>query len=159
MSPDQFRKSLLNPWKLKLFLITRLPMAALAGLKVTSFSAQKASVKLRYSYLNKNPFRSIYFAVLAMAAELSTGCLAYYHSQFKERKVSMLVTKMQAEYFKKARSKVSFTCEISELFENERFMSDKVLNEGQTYTLISEGHDETGELVARFSFEWSFRYK
>lgn len=134
-------------------------MAALAGLRITSFSHQKASVSLKYSYLNKNPFRSIYFAVLAMAAELSTGCLAYYHSQFKVRKVSMLVTKMQAEYSKKARSRVYFTCDISELMDNPSFMSDQHLNEGQTYTLISEGIDEDGDLVARFSFEWSFRYK
>ena len=60
-----------NSFKMKLFMLMKLPFGFLAGLKITKINSQKASVSIPYKYLNKNPFRSIYFAALSMAAELS----------------------------------------------------------------------------------------
>ena len=40
---------------------------------------KEATVLMKYKWLNTNPFRSVYFACLQMAAEFSTGiiCMAY----------------------------------------------------------------------------------
>lgn len=46
-------------------------------------------------------FRSTYFACLAMAAEMSTGALAMAHLYHSDPPVSMLVVKLESEYFKK----------------------------------------------------------
>ena len=72
---DQFRQLAASPHKLRLFMLAKLPMAYLAGLRVHSLSEERAEVIIRYKYLNKNPFNSIYFASLSMAAGLSTGLL------------------------------------------------------------------------------------
>jgi hypothetical protein len=45
------------------------------------------------------------FACLAMAAEMSTGVLAMAHVYKRKPAISMLVVKMEAEYFKKATGK------------------------------------------------------
>jgi hypothetical protein len=64
-----------------------------------------------------NPFRSTYFACLAMAAEMSTGSLAMAQLYKLNPPVSMLVIKVESEYFKKTTGRTSFICEDGELFQ------------------------------------------
>jgi redox-regulated HSP33 family molecular chaperone len=104
-----FRQQVLNPFKLRLFLLRKLPMAWLAGLRLTTLTAEAATVTIRYKYLTQNPFRSIYFAALAMAAELASGIQAMLHTQ-GGGPVSMLVVGLQAEFSKKAVGLITFTC-------------------------------------------------
>ena len=92
-------------WRFVFFLIWKLPMGFLAKLRVTELNIQKSSVKVPYNYWNKNPFRSMYFAVQAMAAELSTGALALLHTDGKN--MSTLVTNLTSTYYKKASTKMS----------------------------------------------------
>ena len=92
-----FRRQVLSPIKLRLFMLQKLPMAWLAGLRLTQLTPEEATVTVRFKYLTKNPFRSIYFACLAMAAELASGILAMMHVQAGSP-VSMLVTKMEADF-------------------------------------------------------------
>jgi hypothetical protein len=92
-----FRQQVLNPLKLRLFLLRKLPMAWLAGLRLTTLTPEAATVTIRYKYLTQNPFRSIYFAALAMAAELASGIQAMLHTQGGGL-VSMLVVGLQAEF-------------------------------------------------------------
>jgi len=74
---EAFFKLIRNPFLFRFFLLTRLPAAFLAGLRLELITPARAVVKLRYQFLTKNPFRSTYFACLGMAAEMSTGLLAY----------------------------------------------------------------------------------
>ena len=143
-------------WKLKLFFIRHLPMAFLAGLKVASFDEDHATVSLPYKYLTKNPFRSIYFACQAMAAELSTAIICLQSLEKFDEDVSLLVTGLEAEFTKKATGVISFICELEEsldpIFE-ECLSQDK----SQTVTLVSNGVDENSESVAKFKITWSFK--
>ena len=66
-------------WRFIFFLIWKLPMGFFAGLRVKSLDNHQSIVTVPYNYLNKNPFNSMYFAVQAMAAELSTGALTFLH--------------------------------------------------------------------------------
>lgn len=52
-------------------MLLKLPLAFVAKLRIDQMNMHQASVSLPFNYLNKNPFRSIYFAALSMAAELS----------------------------------------------------------------------------------------
>ena len=52
-----------NKFLFKLFSIFKLPLAFLTGLKIEKLKGEKCITSVRLKYLNKNPFRSTYFAV------------------------------------------------------------------------------------------------
>src|SRR3982750_1079355 len=98
----EFIRSMKHPVKFRMFLFLKLPSAFLAGVRIKDINEHACSVTVPYKWLSQNPFRSTYFACLAMAAEMSTGALAMAHLYKRKPAVSMLVVKMEAEYFKKA---------------------------------------------------------
>lgn len=133
-------------------------MAYLAGLKILEIDEEKAAVSVPFKYLNKNPFRSVYFAVLSMAAELSSGILALAAIHDFSRPVSMLVLDMKAAFLKKAKSKIIFKCEDGEKI-SKAIAKSLETGEGQTVEVNTSGTDEAGEVVAEFSFTWTFKPK
>jgi hypothetical protein len=108
--------------------------------------------------MNKNPFRSIYFAALSMAAELSTGILSMAHVENSNIPVSMLVLGVKAEFVKKAKTRITFTCSQGELLE-KTIAQSITENAGKTAEVFTEGLDTNGEVVARFWFIWTFKPK
>jgi hypothetical protein len=153
-----FQKLVLSPVKFKLFLLAKLPMAYLAGLRVPYLSEDAASVTIHYKYLNKNPFKSIYFASLSMAAELSTGVLCMMHVYKSDPAVSMLVTHMEGDFTKKALGKITFTCQDGKRIQ-EAANHTKSTGEGVVVVATSIGTDENGDKVAEFRFTWSLKAK
>lgn len=147
-----------NRFKLKLFLISKLPLAYFAGVNLESANPLEAVATIRFKWINQNPFRSIYFAALSMAAELSTGVLAMMHLYGRKPAVSMLVVANTAEFYKKATGKIIFTCkegmELKKAIENSMHSL-----EPQSITVSTIGIDEKGDAVAKFSFTWSFKAK
>ncbi len=153
-----FRALVLSPVKFRMFLLARLPMAYLAGLRVTSVSEAYATVQVPYKYLNKNPFKSIYFACLSMAAELSTGVLCMMQVYKSQPAVSMLVVRMEADFTKKAVGKIAFTCQDGQAIADAAAQT-KETGEGITVVATSIGTDESGDQVATFRFTWSLKAK
>jgi hypothetical protein len=76
MNPQfhSFRKAITQPLKFRWFMLSKLPMGFISGLKLEALDPSAATVSVRFKWVNQNPFRSIYFAVLSMAAELSPAC-------------------------------------------------------------------------------------
>ena len=64
-----------TPLKLNIFLFFKLPSAFWSGVRVKSISKEQCIVTVKHRWFNQNPFKSMYFAVQAMAAELTTGAL------------------------------------------------------------------------------------
>jgi hypothetical protein len=93
-----------------------------------------------------------------MAGEMSTGILAMLHLYGRRPPVSMLIIGMNAEYFKKATDLTLFTCEggfkLKESIERAVSSGEPVVCE-----VRSVGKNAKGELVAVFSFTWSFKVK
>jgi len=85
-----FKKQITNPIKYRSFMLSKLPMAFVSGLKIVELSPQNAIISVRFKWINQNPIKSIYFAVLSMAAELSTGILAFGQTYKRNPNVSML---------------------------------------------------------------------
>ena len=133
-------------------------MALLAGLRVRDIQQERASVSVPYKYLNKNPFRSTYFACLAMAAEMSTGLLAMMYTYKRSAPVSMLVTKVEGDFIKKAVTITTFTCSEGEKFA-EAIQSTITTSEPQSFTATSVGINAEGEEIAVFKITWSFKVK
>ncbi|WP_240734849.1 PaaI family thioesterase [Hymenobacter sp. UV11] len=152
-----FRRQVLSPAKLRLFMLRKLPMAWLAGLRLRALTPEAATVTIRYKYLTQNPFRSIYFACLAMAAELASGMQAMMQVQ-GARPVSMLVVGLTAEFSKKATGFIAFTCPDGAAIALA-VAESRATGEGRTVVCTSTGVDEAGDVVAVFKITWSFRAK
>ena len=78
----------------------------------------------------------MYFAVQAMAAELSTGALVMYQIQKSGKKISMLVANNKGNFTKKATGRITFVCKDGDLIE--RAIEQSVTTgEGQTFWMKS----------------------
>lgn len=147
-----------NKKNLNRFLFFKLPSAYWSGVRVTEIAGAKCEVSVTHKWFNQNPFNSMYFAVQAMAAELSTGALVMKDIKDSNRKISMLVAQNKATFSKKATGKIKFTCldgaKIKEAI-------DKTIEtgEGQVFWLNSQGVNSDGLEVSSFSFEWTVRIK
>lgn len=155
---DHFIKIARNKFKFGLFLFSKLPVAYISGVRVKEIDPTRAVVSLPFKFLTKNPFKSVYFASQAMAAELSTGVLALLHTHGHQPPISMLVFQMKAEFVKKAKTKIRFQCTDGHIIKNaveECIQTGK----GITVEVKSIGTDKTGDRVAEFYFTWSFKVK
>ena len=144
--------------KLNTFLMFKLPSAWLCGVRIKAIDDQHCITKVRHRWINQNPFNSLYFAVQAMAAELSTGALVMAAIQNSEKKVSMLVAQNNAKFTKKATGKISFICNDAHLVSSALEETLKT-GEGQTFWMRSRGLNEHGEEVSVFEFEWTIKMK
>ena len=93
-----------------------------------------------------------------MAAEMSTGVLAMGHIFKKDPEVSMLVTKIEGNFFKKATGTVTF---ISEDGKRIASMVTEAMASGKSTSVntYSTGKNKEGETVAEFVITWSFKVK
>jgi hypothetical protein len=146
-----------NPFKMGLWLFAKLPAAWFMGFRIKTITAEKCEVTLPYGWRSQNPFRSIYFAAQCAAAELSTGALAMLALEGRGR-ISMLVSRIETEFSKKATSLTTFTCEQgAEVFATVEKAIET--GEAQTITMVSVGKQATGEIVSVTRLTWSFRAK
>lgn len=157
LARQSFVRQVLSPAKLRLFFLRKLPMAWLAGLRLRELTPEAATVTVRYKYLTQNPFSSIYFACLAMAAELASGIQAMQHIQGQGR-VSMLVVGLGADFQKKAVGTVAFRCPDGAAIA-AAIAESRATGEGRTVECTSTGRDEAGDVVAVFRVTWSFKAK
>ncbi len=155
---NEFSRLISNPIKFRFFLFTKLPAAFFAGLRIHHFDATACVVRIRYSWFSMNPFKSIYFAVEAMAAEMCSGMLAFGQVYKRNPKVSMLVVKMEVAFMKKATGVILFTCEDGQTIQDA--INDAIVTgEGKTIVCKSIGKNATNETVAEFNITWSFKAK
>jgi hypothetical protein len=153
-----FIKLLKHPVKFRMFLLSRLPNAFFAGVQVKDIDERSCSVTVPYKWFTKNPFRSTYFACLSMAAEMSTGSLCMAHLYKITPAVSMLVVKIESEYFKKATGRTNFICEDGLLIK-ETIQQAIQTGEARTIRARSVGTNKDGGVVAEFFITWSFKSK
>ena len=154
----KFLRLVKHPIKYQIFLFHKLPAAFFSGLRITDVDQTKCMVSVPFKWFTQNPFRSTYFASLAMAAEMSTGILAMMCVYKRKPSISMLVTKMEATYFKKASDKTFFVCREGKLISD--IIEDAIqTNDSKNVTVKSVGKNKEGELIAEFLFTWSFKMK
>lgn len=156
LTDEKFLKMVRNPILFKLFLFTKLPAAFIAGCKVKEVTTESCSITVPYRWLTQNPFRSTYFAVLSMAAEMSTGMLALMMTQDSKPSVSMLVTHLEADFVKKATGITTFVCNDGKAM-NELVEQAIITGEGKSFTATATGYSQSGEVEAVFKIEWSFK--
>ena len=140
------------------FLFFKLPSAFWSGVRAKSINETQCVVSVKHRWANQNPFKSMYFAVQAMAAELSTGAIVMLHIQKSKRNISMLVANNKGNFSKKATGRITFTCNDGHLIEDAVKKTIET-GEGQTFWMKSIATNEKGEQVSEMDFEWSIRLK
>lgn len=148
----------MNKFQLHLFLFLKIPISWIAGVRLKEMNDEICITKVKFGWLNQNPFNSMFWAVQGMAAEFSTGFLCAEKIRKSGKKISMLVVHNQAEFTKKAIGRVTFSCLQGK--ELDAVLQKAIeTGEGQTLTMFSEGKDEKGDVVSKFAFTWSFKVK
>ena len=103
-----------TPFGINLYTFFNLPSAWLCGVRVKEISSKYCSTKVNLNWINKNPFKSIFWAIQGMAAELSTGALIMKASKSFKCDISMLVINNKATFTKKAKGQIIFSCDNGE---------------------------------------------
>jgi len=142
--------------KINLFLMMKIPLAYIAGVRMKTLTKKETIVTVRHRWINQNPYKSLYWAVQGMASELTTGILVMKQITENGKKISMLVTGLNGKFTKKAKGKITFSCNDGDKIKQAIEKTIKT-GEWETLTLISEGYDEDNEKVSRFEYEWSIR--
>jgi hypothetical protein len=151
-------KMIITPTRINLFMLFNLPLAYISGMRVKSITETTAVVRIKYQWLNQNPFKSMFWAAQGMAAEMSTGVLVMQEIKKSNRTVSMLVTHQESAFFKKAIGTILFTCSGG-IQIKEAIQKSIETNEGQIVRLTSDGVNAAGVIVSSFQFEWSLKVK
>ncbi|MEQ8325150.1 MAG: DUF4442 domain-containing protein [Vicingaceae bacterium] len=145
-----------NSFYLKIFLLRRLPMALLAGLKVRHLDERECRVSVPYNFLTRNPFKSMYFAVQSMAAEFSTALLLVQQIESSKENIALIIVSMNADFVSRAQGQAHFTCESDESISAAIARTVKS-GQPETVTLVSVGRSNEGEEVSTFTFTWSVK--
>ncbi|MCP4459744.1 MAG: DUF4442 domain-containing protein [Cytophagales bacterium] len=158
---DQQKKlasKLTNPMLLMFYMFFKLPMGFLAGLRVRKVNENMTVVSVPFKWRNKNPFKSIYFAVQSMAAEMSTASACMLAVQDQSPSVAFIIVDLKGSFSKKAIRRVYFTCE-----QNQKAFEAVVkcieTGEAAQATFETVGKMKDGTEVARFEFTWSFKQR
>mgnify|MGYP000026169060 FL=1 len=155
---NRFKNIITSPIQFKFFLLSKLPAAFFAGLSIQEFTTTKSVVRVKHSWFTQNPFRSMYFAVEAMAAEMASGMLVFGQVYKRQPAISMLVVKMEVDFVKKATGVILFTCDEGEKIQEQINQSIQD-GEAKTFICTSTGKNELNETVAVFNITWSVKAK
>ena len=142
-----------TPNQINKWMLFKLPAAWLTGVRVSLISETKCEVKVRFKWINQNPYRSMFWAVQGMAAELTTGMLLTKSIQESNTNISMLLIGNKSNFYKKAVGRIKFICEQGETAKELINLTKK--NITHKAWLKAKGFDETGDIVSEFDFEWS----
>lgn len=153
-----FKNIITNPIRFAFFKLVKLPAAFIAGLKVGYIDEAKTVILVRHGWINQNPFKSMYFAVQAMAAEMSTGLFPVGQTYKRSPSVSMLVVGLEAKFVKKATGLIAFTC-TDGLMVAEAIEEAIATKQAKIIQCKSIGTNTNGEVVAEFYITWSFKSK
>ncbi|WP_459624098.1 DUF4442 domain-containing protein [Burkholderia sp. 3C] len=146
----------MNRFLFNAFILAKVPIARISGVKLRHLDSNHCQMEVRYGWINRNPFKSMFWAVEGMAAEFSTGALCISKIRQSNQRISLLLVGLEANFSKKAVGIITFSCDQGQ-------QVDAVLkqagdsNEARTLRMRSVGVDQQGDQVAEFFFTWSFR--
>jgi hypothetical protein len=148
----------LTPRKINLFNLLKLPAVYFTGVRVTSINQETCIVSVKHKWINQNPFKSLFWAVQGMAAELTTGAMVLMKIKDSGKSISMLVLNNNATFTKKATGRITFVCNDGHLID-DAIEKTIATGEGQTIWMKSVGTNADGVEVSTFNFEWTLKVK
>ena len=135
-----------------------LPLAYISGIRVQSIEDNKCVVRVKHRWINQNPFKSLYWAVQGMAAEMPGGLILQNKIKKSGHSIAMLLIGSTSKFTKKATGKILF------IYDQGKDL-DELVNDAlntklpQKISINTKGIDEKGDVVSEFSFEWSIKLR
>jgi hypothetical protein len=153
---QRLRRRLLNPWAFRGYLLTRLPLAACAGLRLRHLDETSCRVSLPGGWRTRNPFGSTYFAAQCMAAEMSTGVPAVVLVEGASASVAVILREIRGVYSKRIVGDSVFS------FDDVAGLAAVVARaagdpESHSYTGHPVARTADGTMAAEFEVTWSFK--
>lgn len=151
-----FQRIMNNRVLFKAALLFKVPLDFVTGMRLIELNEKTCKVSVPYRWFNKNPFKSTFWAVLGMAAELSTGALVMMYTYKLEPSVAIIVGDCSGEFISKAKDLTTFVCNDGELIA-ETVKRAIQTGEPQEVRCKAVGYSKAGEEVARFTFTWKMK--
>jgi len=151
---SEFR-SLLGMVKFRLFSLVSMPAARFAGLRIDRLDENSCVTSIPGGWRSQNPFKTMYWAVQGMGAELATGAAPFAMSRAMTNKLRMFVVGTEATFTKRAKGRISFTCEDVNA-AREAIESSSSTGESVECEMKSIGTDSSGDIVSEWIFKWNF---
>lgn len=153
---EAYRSDMLSSVKFKLGLFASVPMAFMAGCRVQELDEKRCVTTIPYKWMNNNPFKTTYWAVLGMAAEMAPGALLLMYTYQSKPSISTYVTACEAKFVKRALTKVTFVCEEGEQFK-DAVMQAVETGKAQSLVTTVKGYDTEGQVVNEWLFTWGIK--
>lgn len=153
---QKFRQALLNGFTFNAGLAAKLPMAFLSGCRITELNEQECKVTIPYRWLNNNPFKTTYWAVLGMAAEMASGAILLMYAYKQNPSISTFVIGCESTFNKRALTKITFVCDEGDAIKAAVTKAIKT-GEAQNYVTTTKGYDENGVIVNEWKFTWGIK--
>ena len=151
---QRLASSLRNKWKLRLWMLRRLPMGLASGMYISELDEDHCTVVLQDRWWIRNPFNSVFWAVMSMAAELSTGALVFAYG--RPGNMQFILVGFEAKFLKKAKGKSFYFCRAGK--EVERAISNNMNNPAPSSIIMPVlAQDESGQVLAEFICYWQLR--
>tara|TARA_B100000795_G_scaffold221414_1_gene176085 strand:+ start:97 stop:561 length:465 start_codon:yes stop_codon:yes gene_type:complete len=135
-----------------------LPAAWICGVRVDSTNEDSCVVRVKHRWINQNPFKSLFWAVQGMAAEMAGGLLLMDKINRSGHSIAMLLVGSSSIFTKKATGKILFTYDMGKALD--KLILDAVTTKlPQTITIKTNGVNQQGDVVSEFSFQWSIKLR
>ena len=145
-----------NWFLFKITMFLKVPLNFMTGMRIRELNEESCKVSVPYKWLNKNPFKSIFWAVLGMAGEMSCGALVVMYTYRLKPSVSIIVGHCSAEFVSKGTDLTTFECHDGERIA-ETVKRAVQTGEPQDVLCRTTGYSEAGEEVAHFTFIWKMK--
>ena len=152
------RENFSSKFKFRLLMLKLLPMGYLSGMRIESLTEDACTVSLKYKWLIKNPFKSTFWAVMGMAAEMASGALLMEFTSGQKPSLATILVEQSGKFYKKAVGKQTYVCQSG---KEMRATVERAYQsgEGEVITCPVQAFDSDGELIADFTFVWSMKLR
>ena len=150
----------LKSMKRRLFLLGmfKIPMVGFVRPRLLELNDQTAKVKIRLSRRTKNHLGSMYFAALAVGADLAAGLHAFYYSEQSSKKMSFSFKGVKADFLMRAESDIVFISKEGEIIKEAvktALESGERVNQAINVIAVDSNDKE----VAAFEMTVSIKFK
>jgi hypothetical protein len=141
--------------KFRFFTALYMPSAWFAGLRIEKLNDSLCVTSLPGGWKTQNPFKTMYWAVQGMGAELSTGAAPFAISKSMSAKLRMFVIGTEAKFIKQAKGRIIFSCYDNTI---SRAAIEESMGTGKSVEcdLTAIATDSSGDVVSEWIFKWNF---
>jgi acyl-coenzyme A thioesterase PaaI-like protein len=155
-----FSRKFNTTWIIRYFGITKVPLIWYCRPKVIEHTDERLEIKIPLRRRTKNHLGSMYFGVLAVGADVTSGFLAMDPIMKSGRKIALLFKDFKADFLKRPEGDVHFYC-ADGLAVRELVETAIKTGERHNYTLTIEATvpSISQDVVARFELTLTLKDK